>query len=599
MRISTVLSLTCLLMIGFALHTRAGAGATRLEATSSHSDAGRIAFSAYRSGKWSIYTIRADGTDLRQVTFGSGEDRSPAWSPDGKRLAFQSRRDGNWDIYVLNVGEQAPLRLTTNPSYDGAPAWAPDGSRLAFDSDRSGDLDIFVMNADGSEQANLTPTNPTGDFDPTWSPDGNRIAFTSWRMGDNDLFVMDLKTKAVTQWTDTAMPEGCPAWSRDGRFLAYVEDQPDRREIRLESASEPMIKGVTSYRLTWYSRDDSPAWSPDGSRLAFISHQHIADRDEDFLLVQDLGSVWDSKASFSLPIVLLEDWEISGPISWTDHDESWGEPVQPFSATNKVFSPGMAVQQANHAPGSTQAPTAFVELPDVNAPNARLNPVVVESFKIARKAIQDATGYDFLSELSDMWRGMDAAVDSNRTSAYLSYHKTGRAFDSLLDYRDSSNLPALEVVREDIGGETFWRLFLKAAKQDGSVGSPLKTQPWDLSGRARRKFPNDGGTWKAIPYGYYVDVSDILRDAGWERISSIDREEFSWRWNFLALEYWHHQFREGLTWYQAMTEMYPAPDVDELYSWRNLIREGEKPYGLILDGIPVPAALGRWRDIRP
>jgi TolB protein len=591
--------LICLLLLGLVLYRQAESGTRRLEAAVSHSDIGRIAFGANRAGKWNLYTIRADGTDLRQVTSGPGEDRSPAWSPDGKRLAFQSRRDGNWDVYVLNVGEQVPLRLTADPSYDGAPTWSPDGSRLAFDSYRSGDLDIFVMNADGSEQTNLTPTDPAGDFDPTWSPDGNRIAFTSWRMGDNDLFTMDMKTKAVTQWTDAATPEGSAAWSRDGRSLAYVEDQADRQEIRLGSASQPIVKGATSYRLTWYSRDDSPALSPDGSRLAFISHQHLADRDQDFLLLQDLGAVRDSKASFSLPEVLLEDWEISGPISWTDHDEPWGEPVQPYSATHKIFSPDVAAKQAHPVSGSTQGPTAFVDLTDVKAPNARLNPVVVDSFKTVRTAIHNATGYDFLSELSDMWRGIDAAVDSNRMSAYLSYHKTGRAFDSLFDYRDSSNLPVLEVVREDIGGQTYWRLFMKAAMQDGSVGSPLKTQPWDLSGRARRKFPNDGGSWKAIPYGYYVDVSDIFRDAGWERISSIDREEFSWRWNFMALEYWHHQFRNGLTWYEAMTEMYPTPDVDELYSWRSLIREGEKPYNLFLDGIPVPADLGRWREVRP
>jgi TolB protein len=140
---------------------------------------------------------------------------------------------------------------------------------------------------------------------------------------------------------------------------------------------------------------------------------------------------------------------------------------------------------------------------------------------------------------------------------------------------------------------------MKAAVQNGTMGLPMKVAPWNVTGPARRKYLKDGGTWKPTPYGYYVDLNEIMRHDGWERISGIDREDFSWRWNFLAIEYWHFQRRDGLTWYDAVNQTYPQGVVDELFNWHTLIREGEKPYAMLTDGIPVPPDAAQWWDVRP
>jgi Tol biopolymer transport system component len=142
-------------------------------------DGSRIAFASNRDGDFDIYTIRVDGTALRQLTDDPASDSHPgSWSPDGQQVAFVSDRDGNPEIYVVNADGTGATRLTSDPATDSHPAFSPDGTRIAFHSNRDGNDEIYVMNADGSGQTRLT-NRAADDFDPSWSPDGQRIAFAT------------------------------------------------------------------------------------------------------------------------------------------------------------------------------------------------------------------------------------------------------------------------------------------------------------------------------------------------------------------------------------------------------------------------------------
>ncbi len=544
--------------------------------------AGRLAFAAYRHGNWDIYSVDASGGDLRRMTTHPGQDRAPAWSPDGRRLAFQSRRDDNWDIYVVDARGGPPVRLTTDPHYDGAPSWSPDGQRIAFESYRAGDLDVFVMNADGSGQINLTAGERQGDCDPAWSPDGQRLAFTSWRFGDKDVFVMDADGGNVRQLTDTPQPQGSPVWSPDGQRLAIVVRDYGSREVYEIEVDAPPASGGAARRLTWFTSDDSPAWSPDGQRLAFISRSKN-DAEEERLLVLDPEAVGQ------LPRVVVEGWVIDGPLAWSASAPAWGEPV--VDVENDVAPASGASPLADETP-----PYGFVYLDGVEAPNSKFHPGLIPAFQALRARIERETGRDFMAELSDIWRGLDAYVG---TSAYISWHKAGRAFDLRFDLRSEEGMPLLHVVREDIGGRVYWRMFLKCVEQDGSQGVPLKVQPWNLTGRARRRNPQHGGDWNYIPYGYFVDITALAREYGWERIPAVDQPDFSWKWHFKALEYWHYQQSDDLTWYQAMLEVYPPGKLAALYNWPELVSQDEDEYLLFLDGIPRPPSAERWRAVRP
>lgn len=541
---------------------------------------GRIAFAANWQGNWDIYHIAADGSDLRRLTTDPADERDPAWSPDGRQIAFRSHRDGNWELYRLDLETGDLVRLTHDPAFDGQPAWSPDGRYLAFVSTRAGDADIFVVPAAGGEPVNLTPGVPQGDFAPAWSPDGRWIAFTSWRLGDNDLFLMDPEGGQVRQLTESEWGEEWPAWSPDGTRLAYVLRRPEGAAIYTLDVARPPAEGGREVRATWLGADGAPAWSPDGERLAFL--QMLANSER--MWVQE----WGTLATPARPLVegfLL----LAGPLSWSGNARPWGAPVTLEGRSPLI--PGMEPK-----PLPTEGRPGFLRVQDLVVPNERFNARIAHSFIALRERVREESGWDFLGELSDAWRPLEA---QDEAAAYGSWHKAGRAFDMRFDLRESNGASHLEVVRQDVGHRTYWQVYLRAREQDGSQGEPLFEEPWDLSGRARRRYPEEGGHWKPIPVGYYVNLTALARQYGWQRIPATDRPDFSWTWHFLAIEYWHLERPDDLTWYQAMLEVYPEEAVAEVFNWRRLEREGEPMYLWRLNGVPVPPEAQAWLDVHP
>ena len=138
-------------------------------------DGRRIAFEGDLSepGNDDVYTIGADGRDLRRLTTRPGFDGDAHHSPDGRSIAFESDRTGNVDVFVMR-DTGAPVRqLTNDPGDDFAGGYSRDGRFIAFDSTRdstSGIPDIFRMRADGTQQTNLTRTPTCFEFDPDWQP---------------------------------------------------------------------------------------------------------------------------------------------------------------------------------------------------------------------------------------------------------------------------------------------------------------------------------------------------------------------------------------------------------------------------------------------
>jgi TolB protein len=109
----------------------------------------------------------AEGANVRRVTH-SGFNTQPRWSPKGDAIAYTSRQ-GNFDLWAVNPDGSNLRRLTAGPGNNEGASWAPNGRHLVFQSSRSGSYQLFTMLADGSEQQPL-PRGSGESTSASWSP---------------------------------------------------------------------------------------------------------------------------------------------------------------------------------------------------------------------------------------------------------------------------------------------------------------------------------------------------------------------------------------------------------------------------------------------
>jgi Tol biopolymer transport system component len=231
---------------------------------------GLIAFYSDRDDNPEIYVMNPDGSDQRRLTLSPFEDSSPDWSPDGSQIAFISDRDdpqaGNcfpdcmYQIYVINADGSGEHKLVDTESRALHPDWHPDGTKLSFDTEFNLEGDIYIVNTDGSGLQRLVQDGFWAD----WSPDGTQLVFASKRDGNVEIYVADADGSNQRRLTDNRQLDYFPAWSPDGRRIAFT--RLEKKQIYVMDAN-----GSNERQLTHQSNAENPSWSPDGTQIAFQS----------------------------------------------------------------------------------------------------------------------------------------------------------------------------------------------------------------------------------------------------------------------------------------------------------------------------------------
>lgn len=507
---------------------------------------GTLAFTMRHNGNDDIYLLSQNDRQLLRLTYDPAADRDPAWSPDGRWLAFASQRASSWDLYLMDMQSGTVLRLTRDPSFEARPSWSPDSQWLAYEVYDGENFDIYVLSVDGEQKYRLT-NHPAPDFSPAWSPDGRHIAFTSLRDGSKDIHVISLDTGEVINLTQSQeQQEDYAAWSPDGAFLSYSAGTPGNEEILVLPFDKDAI-AMGEVRPMLFGTGGQPTWSPDGQALAFIYRRN----ERSYLVAANISGWALAQEGYS-----SSNW-MAVP--------SWSQHVLPVELAQQLAA-RMAQPESplyTELLLDTEAhPTTYklVGLPGVNNGDTteKLSDRVNDSFNALRQRVKEETGWDYLSILGDSWRPMNHTPRPGQ--GRISWHVCGRAIDINQGFLSDG---LIELIREDIGGVTYWRVYIKAAKQDGSLGEPLRDRPWNFSARSKGGLAAvQGGELKSeVPQGYYVDFTTLAADYGWERRNALA----GWRTSWFDIEWWHFQKTAGLSWYQCMLELYDEDAISASY----------------------------------
>jgi TolB protein len=251
--------------------------------------------------------------NIKQLTFG-GENAEAYFSFDGKQLAFQSKRDGRGcdQIYTMNADGSNVKMISNGEGRTTCSFFLKGGKKLLYASTYLGgkecppnpdfskgyvwaiypSYDIFTSNPDGSNIKQLTKTSGY-DAEATISPNGKKIIFTSERDGDLELYSMDTNGKNVKRLTNEPGYDGGAFFSPDSKMIVYRGSHPTDpalikrdKELLAEHLIVPTVFEVWTMNADGSNKRQvtklntasfAPFFTPDGKRILFCTNYFATD----------------------------------------------------------------------------------------------------------------------------------------------------------------------------------------------------------------------------------------------------------------------------------------------------------------------------------
>ncbi len=229
---------------------------------------------------------------ITSADFSGDLNVGPAISPDGRWIAFLSTRSVfSIDLFIADAATGRIVHKLTSTASDphfssiqfiySAGAWDAASQRVAIATVTSGHAALAVFDARSGRQEREVRLDEVDEiFNPTWAPDGHAVCFTGMSRGLTDLYVYDLGASKLQRLTNDAYADVQPAWSPDGRRIAFATDRFSSNlqtlaigDYRL-ALIDPVSGAIEPVRAFTSGKNINPQWTPDGRALLFISDRN-------------------------------------------------------------------------------------------------------------------------------------------------------------------------------------------------------------------------------------------------------------------------------------------------------------------------------------
>ena len=238
------------------------------------SDAGRLVYMTSASGvgvRSSLVWVDREGQMTTPVIDGEYINGWPRLSPDGTRVAFRRESEtGGEDLWIRDLERGSETKLTETGGVNRYPTWTPDGTNVAFSSDRGDGYQLYARPVDLSHETELIRSIEGSSFPGSWTPDGQTLVYYAYSGSDvGDIWSLPVGGDPVP-FLDTGFNETAPRLFPNGKWLAYISNQPGEDQVFVQAfpGGGPVFPISTG-------PSTEAVWSSDGRELFYRNRNQM------------------------------------------------------------------------------------------------------------------------------------------------------------------------------------------------------------------------------------------------------------------------------------------------------------------------------------